>query len=43
MFLNCSGKKKSQMSGNPDLLPFSEYKIRTYDEMETILLENGFK
>ena len=25
------------------LLPFSEYKIHTYDEIETILLENGLK
>ena len=25
------------------LLPFSEYKIRTFDEIETILLENGLK
>ena len=25
------------------LLPFSEYKIHTFDEIETILLENGLK
>ena len=25
------------------LLPFSEYKIHNYDEIETILLENGLK
>jgi len=25
------------------LLPFSEYKIHTYDEIETIFLVNGLK
>ena len=25
------------------LLPFSEYKIHIYDEIETILIENGLK
>ena len=35
------------VAGSPEtlkhLLPFSEYKIHTYDEIETILLEKGLK